>query len=312
MLGNSDTFFSTAFVRPSSASLLVASVSGNVVSVTPAPGWTTNQFVYASGSQSNTYYARFTSGAAEGRIYPITANASASVTLNLGTDNLSNVTANDTISIEPYWTLGTIFPNGNGVNVSPTVGNRNTEILTPDLTSSGINLSATKVYFFNAGIWKQVGQGSVNHNDDIIQPNSYLCIRHNVATNTTVFAAGVVVSANLAIPLRNQPGVQQDNAVGLLRPIAVSLNASGLISSGAFQPSPIPGSRTDELLVFDNTVASRNKSASAVYYYWQNAWREVGFGSADVGANLLMPGTGFIIRKGTNNATAVWTNSPNW
>ena len=211
-----------------------------------------------------------------------------------------------------YWTLGTVFPNGTGVNASPTAGNRNTEILTPDQTSSGINLSATKVYFFNAGIWKQVGQGPANHNDDTIQPNSYIVVRHNVATNTTVFAAGVVVSTKLAVTLRTQFDVRQDNAVGLIRPLAVSLDASGLISSGAFQTSPVPGSRTDELLTFDNTLASRNKSASAVYYYWNNAWREVGLGSADVGANLLQPGTGFLIRKATNSATAVWTNAPNW
>lgn len=312
LLGNSDNFFSTPFVRPSASSLLVASVSGNVVNVTPAPGWTSNQFVYAAGTQSNTFYARFTSGAAQGRIYPISANDTAAITLNIGTDDLSVVAADDSITIEPYWSLGTVFPSGTGVNTSPTIGNRNTEILTPDLTSSGINLSATKVYFFNAGIWKQVGQGSANQNDNVIQPNSYIIVRHNVATNTTVFAAGVVVSANLALPLRSQVGVHQDNSIGLLRPMAVSLNASGLISSGAFQSSPVPGSRTDELLTFDNSVTSRNKSASAIYYYWQNAWRQVGFGSADVGANLLTPGTGFIIRKGTNNAAAVWTNAPNW
>jgi len=127
-----------------------------------------------------------------------------------------------------------------------------------------------------------------------------------------VFAGGVVVSAKLIFPLRTQSDLRQDNAIGLIRPMAVSLDASGLISSGAFQSSPLPGSRTDELLTFDNTVASRNKSASAIYYYWSNAWREVGFGNADVGANLLLPGTGFIIRKATNNTTPVWTNSPNF
>lgn len=309
LVGNSDNYVSMPFVRPSAASLLVQSVNANVVTVTPSPGWTANQFVYASGTQSNTYYARFTSGAAEGRIYPIMANDTASVTLNLGDDDLSAVAPDDSISIEPYWTFGTVFPNGNGVNVSPTVGNRNTEVIVPDLTSAGINLSAAKIYFFNAGIWKQLNF-SGNHNDDVLQPNSFVIVRHNVATNTTLVAAGVVVSSELAIPLRVQTGTSQDNSIGLPRPLAVSLDASGLISSGAFQSSPLPGTRTDELLTFDNNAVMRNKSASAVYYYWSNAWREVGFGNADVGANLLAPGTGFIIRKATNGVTPVWTNSP--
>jgi uncharacterized protein (TIGR02597 family) len=312
LLGSSDNFVSMPFVRPSAASLLIDSISDNVVSVTPAEGWASNQFVYAAGTQSNTYYARFTSGAAEGRIYPITANDASSITLYIGSDDLSAVAASDSISIEPYWTLGTMFPNGAGVNVSPTVGNRNTEVLMPDVTSSGINLSATKIYFFNGGFWKQVGQGTANHNDDVVPVNSYVVVRHNVTTNTTLSAAGVVVSSKLAVPMRNQIGVAQDNSVALIRPVAVSLNASGLISSGAFQASPLPGSRTDELLVFDNNVASRNKSASAVYYFWNDAWRQVGLGNADVGANVLLPGTGFIIRKATNNVSATWTNAPTW
>lgn len=312
LLGNSDNYLSMPFVRPSAAALLVQSVDGNVVTVTPSPGWTANQFVYASGTQSNTYYARFTSGAVEGRIYPITANDATSVTLNLGSDDLSAVAADDSISIEPYWTLNTMFRNGTGVNISPTAGNRNTEILTPDLTSSGSNLSATKVYFFNSGIWKQVGQGTANHNDDIIPANSFVIARHNVSTNTVVTTAGVVVASKLSIPLRTQIGVMQDNSIALARPMAVSLDASGLIISGAFQSSPVPGSRTDELLAFDNNSVAHNKSASAIFYYWSSAWRQVGLGTNDVGTNVLAPGTGFIIRKATNNATAIWTNAPNW
>ena len=312
LLGSSDNFISLPFVRPSASLQLVSSVTGSNIVVAGLPGWTPNQFVYSSGTQSNTYYVRFTSGGAEGRIYPVSANDTNAISLDLGTDNLNAVAQNDQFSVEPYWTFATVFPNGTGVNVSPTVGNRYTEILTPDLTSSGINLSATKVYFFNASIWKQVGQGSVNHNDDSIQPDSYMVVRHNVSTNTTVFAGGVVISSKLGFPLRVQSDVRQDNAIGLIRPLAVSLDASGLIESGAFQSSPLPGSRTDELLTFDNTVASRNKSAAAIYYYWSNAWREVGFGNADVGANLLLPGTGFIIRKGTNSSTVIWTNAPNW
>jgi uncharacterized protein (TIGR02597 family) len=107
--------------------------------------------------------------------------------------------------------------------------------------------------------------------------------------------------------------VQQDNAVALTRPVTVSLDASGLISSGAFASSPLPGSRTDELQIFDNTVALKNKSSSAIYYYWSNAWRRVGAGTTDVGSDgVFVPGSGIVIRKATNNAAATWLNSPTW
>lgn len=313
LLGNSDNFVSIPFGRAPAIPALVSSVAGNVITASGSPGWMANQFVYVSGTQSNTYFVRFTSGAAAGKVYPIAANTANSLTVNLGSDSLAAVAANDAFSIEAYWTLGTVFPNGKGVNVSPTTGNRNTEVLIPDMTSTGINLSASKIYFFNSGIWKQVGQGNASFNDDILQPNIYFVVRHNVATNTTLTAVGRVISTPIAVTLATDSASLQDNYIGLQRPVPVSLNDSGLIESGAFNVSPLPGSRTDELLTFDNSQIARNKSSNASYYYWQGAWRQVGSGTNDFGSALIFqPGTGVIIRKGTNNATPVWTNNATW
>ena len=92
LLGNSDNFSSMPFVRPSAASLLVSSISGNVCE-TSRPlrlGPQISSSTALRGRNPTRIYARFTSGAAEGRIYPITANSSASVTLNLGNDDLSS------------------------------------------------------------------------------------------------------------------------------------------------------------------------------------------------------------------------------
>jgi uncharacterized protein (TIGR02597 family) len=313
LLGSSDSFVSIPFGRAPALTFLVGSVSGNLITVSSSPGWAANQFVYASGTQSNTYFVRFTSGAAAGRSYTVTANGANTLTVNLGNDSLASVAQNDMFSLEPYWTLNTVFPNGAGVNASPTVGNRNTEILTPDFTGAGINLSAAKIYFFNAGIWKQVGQGNTNHNDDILQPNACFIVRHNVSTNTVLTTAGRVITSLLASTLQTKTNMQQDNCIALQRPVPISLNDSGLISSGAFAASPLPGSRTDEMLTFDNSVAARNKSSSQAYYFWNGAWRQVGNGSTDVGTNLIFqPGTGVIIRKGTNSVSPVWTNAPTW
>jgi uncharacterized protein (TIGR02597 family) len=316
LLGNSDTFISMPFVRPAASAPTVVSSADNVVTVTLPSGqsWTSNQFVYVQGSQSNNYYARFASGALNGSIFPIISNDTNSLTLNLNGDSLAGLVANDLIYVEPYWTLGSIFPSGTGVNISPTAGNRNTEILIPDLTSAGINLSAAKIYFFHSGFWQQVGQGAADHGDDIIQPDTYFVVRHNVSTNTTLYAAGAAIASDLSIPM-NIPidsSSKQDNYIGLMRPVTLSLDAAQLISSGAFRPSPLPGSRTDELLTFDNTAVAKNKSSSAIYYYWNNAWRKVGAGSTVVGSdNVFTPGAGIILRKGTNTP-AIWTNTPSY
>ena len=78
-----------------------------------------------------------------------------------------------------------------GIFTSPTPGNRFTEILQPS-TNSGINLSAAAIYYFNAGIWKQVGFGSANKNDVVLPLNSQFVVRNNVATNSTMICAGSV------------------------------------------------------------------------------------------------------------------------
>jgi uncharacterized protein (TIGR02597 family) len=313
LLGNSDTLLSVPYTRPGVLLESVGSVSANVITVSGTPAWTPNQFVYSSPTQTNTYFARFVTGALNGKLYPVTANGINTLTLNLGADSLTNAAAGDAIAIEAYWTPATLFPNGAGIFASPTPGNRYTELLIPDTASQGINLSATKVLYFNGGSWKQVGQGTTNHNDDIFAPNSFFIVRHNVATNSTLTTLGSVVSANLAIALQSTTTTQQDNAVALARPVAVSLDDSGLVSSGAFAASPLPGSRTDELQMFDNTVAQKNKSSSAIYYYWSGAWRKVGAGNTDVGSDqVFRPGTGVVIRKATNNAAATWINSPTW
>jgi uncharacterized protein (TIGR02597 family) len=309
-LGNSDSFISMPFTRGIAAVAFVNSASSNVLTIQPQ-NWADNQFVYSAGVQTNTYYVRFETGAAAGLRYLITANTGSTLTLNLGTDSLSAVAQNDRVSIIPCWTMGSMFPNGSGVNVSPTVGNRYTEVLTPDLTSSGINLSAAKIYFFNAGLWKQLGQGAGDHGTDFIPPSTYVIVRHNVPTNTTIMTMGAVSMSPLATSLMTSSVTPRDNAVALPRPVITSLDNSGLVASGGFAASPFPGSHTDELLTFDNTVAQRNKSSSAIYYYWSGGWRRVGAGATIVGADqVFQPGVGVIIRKGTNSVPSLWLNSP--
>jgi uncharacterized protein (TIGR02597 family) len=310
LLGNSDSYISHAFVRPTVAATLVSSITSNIITGSDAPNWAVNQFIYTSGSQSNTYYIRFTSGAAEGRIYPITANSANTITLNASP---TGAQPGDAFSIEPYWTLGTAFPGGAGIFTSPTPGNRYTEILLPP-TNSGVNLSASAVCYFNAGIWKEVGLGNTSENDLVLPLNSQFIVRHNVATNSAMLCSGVVAASKLVVPLQINATTSQDNYVSLTRPLPISLTDSGLIFSGAFSASPLPGNRTDELLYFDNTVAARNKSATAIYYYWNSAWRQVGVGTTDVGSTPVFgAGSSAIIRKATNNLSSVlWTNAPNW
>jgi len=319
--GNSDTIVSIPFSRPATNSSRVESIAGSVVTVSGTPGWLVNQFVYVSGTQSNTYYVRFLSSAKEGSYYPVVANGDNSLTLSLGGDDISSVTNGTRLSVIPYWTLGTAFPGGKGVIATALSFSRKTEVMIPNVNGVGINLSPGSPYYFLTnvnfpnGIWQQAGASPTNKNDDVLLPDNYFIVRNNTASSTVFTARGSVPISRLTVPLAAENFTKQDNFVALTRPATNTLNESGLIQSGAFLGSPTTFSRTDELLVFNNEVAAKNKAPSARYFYLSpsNTWCQVGSGTTDMGNQpVFTPGTGFIIRKQTNAVSSLWSNLPNY
>jgi len=320
-LGNSDTIVSIPFTRPETNSSLVQSIAGSEVTVAGMPGWLVDQFVYVSGTQSNTYYLRFLTGAKEGSYYPIVANGTNSLTLSLGGDDISSVTNGTRLSVIPYWTLGTAFPGGKGVMATALSFSRKTEVMIPNVNGVGINLSPGSPYYFLTnvnfpnGIWQQAGASPTNKNDDVLLPDNYFIVRNNTASSTVFTAQGSVPTSRLTVPLAAENFTKQDNFVALTRPATNTLNESGLIQSGAFLGSPTTFSRTDELLVFNNEVAAKNKAPTARYFYLSpsNTWCQVGSGTTDMGNQpVFTPGTGFIIRKQTNAVSSLWSNLPNY
>ncbi len=328
LLGNSDTIVSIPFTRPEAAfalveSIAVAQVTNAMVAVQGAPGWSVDQFAYAPGTQSNTYYLRFLSSAKEGSYYPIVSNGANNLTFSLGGDDVSSVTNGTRLAVVPYWTLATAFPGGRGVIPSPTLGTHSTEVLIPDFNGVGINLSAPTTYFFltNAtfpnGIWRKVGVGTT-HNDDVLLPDVYFIVRHKtngivpLPINTVFTAQGSVPVSKLMVTLATEVSTKQDNFVALTRPVTNTLNESGLVQSGAFLASPSLGTHTDELLVFDNAQVAQNKAVSATYFYLNSTWRRVGFAGDFGNEPVFTPGTGVIIRKQTNSVSSLWVNTPNF
>jgi len=322
-LGNSDNIVSIPFTRPEAAFALVGSIAGSNVTVQGSPGWSVNQFVYVSGTQSNTFYMRLLSGAKEGSYYPIVTNGANTLTLSLGGDDLSSVTNGTRLSVIPYWTLGTAFPSGKGVIPSASSLLRKTEVLIPDINGVGINLSPVATYYFltNAtfpnGIWQKVGAGTTNKNDDVLLPDNYFIVRHNTASNTVFTAQGSVPVSKLTVSLSTETSTKQDNFVALTRPVTNTLDESALFQSGAFLASLSTLNRVDELLVFDNSQVAKNKAAAATYFYLStsNTWCRVGSGTTNMGNQpVFVPGTGVIIRKKAtaDGASTNWINSPTY
>ena len=316
-LANSDTFISVPFTRPAEFVGAVQSVSGSTFTVQGSP-WTANQFVYASGTQPKTYFLLIGSNAKEGSYYTVTSNGTNTVTVDAAGDDLSAVQAGTQILVVPYATLASVFP-ASDANVSfvPSASqfNRQTQILIPNYTGTGINLTTSATYYFLNGAWRKFGRPvGESYNDDPFVNNGYFIVR-NAGTATTLSNVGSVLMKKTTVPLVTRTNSQQDNFVSVIRPLDVKLNDLGLISSGAFAASPSSFNRVDQLFVFNNSAVGINKSASATYYYFNGAWRKFGQAATiDAGNDVIPAGSGFIIRKGAtaNGATALWHNAPTY
>jgi len=319
--GGSDTHISLPFHRPVALETQVSSLSGNVITVSAAANITGNQFVYSSPSQTNTYYLQFTTGNRAGMYYTVTANDASTITINpngdAGLDG--NVITGDTFRVIPFWTLNTLFPNGQSL-YSTTTLTPQSSILLPPGSTPGINLSAAGIYYYYTGSggpgWLKLGDTAAFHPDVIFPPDSLFVVRHPLSSADTqlVLVGNVPMSAQAVILNNLQSNTPQDNAIALPVPISVTLAGSGLSTVLTSTTTLTP---KDELLVFDPSVVAQNKSATAIYYYYTGSggpgWLKLGdtvnFHDSDV---IFQPGFGYVLRRAAQPSPGsnVWTFVP--
>ncbi len=91
----------------------------------------------------------------------------------------------------------------------------------------------------------------------------------------------------------------------------MTLASLKLGGTSAFVTSTSPGVHKDELLVYNNSAAGMNKSASATYYFYNNAWRKSGASaSLSFDSEPVPAGAALIIRKAAGTAgSAQWNQS---
>ena len=300
--------------------IVINSLAYNVASVTSDTALVLSR-AYTGVSYSD-QAATYDHSPKEGSYYTVTDNGTNTLTVSLNGDSLATVAAGATVSLIPYWTLGTAFPAANAgtsyiVSTGTALRNYQTQILLPDLSSAGINLPSPVSYFNYNGAWRLGGSdGTAVYDDTILPPTNYFTMR-NAVTATTFTPIGGVCMNRLTTVLDTQTSAAQDNAVSVPRPVATALNDLGLITSGAFIASTGTALRsiTDSLLVYDNTIAGINKSSSTAYFYYNGAWRLVGSdGTADYGTTTVPYGVGFTIRKApvTNGLTSFWQSTRNY
>jgi uncharacterized protein (TIGR02597 family) len=289
-----------------------------------SPAWANNQFVYSVGTQSKHYYVLVGSTPGSnpkaGHCYPIVSNTANTLTVDTTQDSLSGIPVGAPITVIPHWTLATLFPVGDQ-NASFTATTSSTlyktQILIPSYTGTTWTYSPT--YFFSNNVdgttgnigWRIVGNNTTDHGDDVLLPGKYFVVRNaNGAPTLSLVTVGAVLTEKFTLSLATSASGQQDDAVSILRPFGIALDASGLgPGNGSFVAN-------DQLLLFDNSQVAFNKLPSATYYYDTTVgntggWRLTGDITSDHGADVIPLGAGFIIRKAaaTGGQPVLWTNA---
>jgi uncharacterized protein (TIGR02597 family) len=317
----SDTFVSVPLMRlPIRASKTLASaptLAKGQATLTPAESteWAANEF-------QNTHYVRFITGALAGRWYEIVGNTASGLTIDLNGEAGASFAPSDAFMVVKFWTLDTLFPPGSQKTFHTSTGNlgyqQKSKLLIPNVEAAGINLPAKDIYFLTSEGWKQSIEGYPYAGSRILPPGLPLIIRHPAGVTTTNFEpVGRVLYSPDSVVLNQDKDKPQDNTVAVFRPVDVRLVDSDLdetvFSSSSSHES---GARKDELLVFDNSLMGFNKSPSALFYKYSQAWfRDEG--KADSNSPVVaitLPASGALIIRKTQEKTSssFWKNQPTY
>ena len=266
---------------------VIQSISGNVVTVSASANWVADQFKQVTPTQNDTFAALIATGDAEnngkeGMIGKITANGTNTLTVQLDQDDTfagvktetSNPGAGDQIDVMAYWTpaslLGTSLPNGVQLLLFPT-------------NQAGINIRSQTTLTMTAGAWTN---GAENANNLQLFFGQGFVLRNATASPQVVSMVGSVPMATHRYVLRknSSTGTAQDIRIGYTSPVPEII--------GNLKVGFTPG---DQLLVFDNAAAGKNKSSVKTLVYSGSFWYD---GAVNVTTSFkLQPGQGYIFRR---------------
>ena len=259
--------------------------------------------------------ASFSHSPREGRTYAVTGNDTTAITVEAGADDLAALTPGTSISLIPYWTLGRVFPAKDAGQsfIARTLASKGTTIeLTPSASPSTGGQSPA-VYYFWEGAWRQAGRDAVEvHNDDVLPSDACFTVENPAGKATVLHTSGTVHMQRLCIPLATEPDAVVDNAVGLLRPVPVTLDTLGLAANHAFVKTDALG-QGDRLLLQGR--GENGKPVVESFYLDRQGWHlDGGDAAVDMGSTtIVQPGTGLVIGKAPQPVGIdLWSNPPGY
>lgn len=280
---NTDVALSVPLLRASEFAGTVSSVTGSTLVVEGAQNWTATQF---TADPSKPYVLYVTSGTQEGLSALVTASSGSSLTLTVVEGDLAGVAVDSEIKIVPAWTAKTF--------IAPSAVAPGTQLLAFAGTVPGINLAPSQILTSTGTAWVYTFGGSGSADNFIVYPTESFVLRAGAtAVNSLVVTGEVPTFKHRQTLSKLTPsGQAQDIRFSYTNPASQGLLASGLgITAG------------DQLLIFNNAVAGKNKAPSQIITYTGTSW--VGtFGiSGSQNDYQLTGGQGYVYRT-ASGATA--------
>ena len=304
--GNTDQRMGVPMQRAST--LVSPSTTVNSTTVT-APGIT---------PITGAHFLLVTSGTANGKWEQISTSSTGSLNL---VASIPGFASGDSFEIKPFWTLGTLLPNGGGVPASPDVYDPRALVFLYDPAAVGVNFPAYKAYLYHAGSddfpagWYDNDNIDQPQNDIVLSPENGFAIRNYTGSEISVPIVGTVPNQKMVIDIVRTASGLQDNIVYNRLPMDVTLLSSGLVSSGAVEASADVYDPGDLVYTFPLGATGYNLAATAAYFYFAGdtdfpaGW----YDSSDLDAGLkngvvISAGAQIVIRKTRGTAGAVAWN----
>lgn len=319
-LSNSDTAIPVPFARPAHCAGTVASVSVDRIYLQTASALTpSGLFFDGAGGSDVPYYILIKGGDRIGFWYDILDNGEDYVVVDWAGDSVGTHLDDQPFTIRPHWTLGSLLKNGNGYVPTTDIFDLKSLVYFPDTQLTGINRPFSSSFFYAdvdgtpEGWYSTSFEGPLNNT--ILYPDSYIVIRNPADVTTQLQHGGEVRQTPISIPLA-VPATTSGHDFYLGTPFACSvlIGQSGLISSGAFEPTTDIFDLQDLLYVYDNSLQLINKPYPEALFYYEDpdgtisGWYTASFVGPLDETFSIHPWNSLMIRKpALTHEWVVWT-----
>ena len=317
--GASDNRIALPYQRPPTDAGQVSAVGPGTVKLLDK-NWAADQFVYAAGQQTRTYYAQFADGSLAGSFYKVIGNNADTLVVdtegdNLASHSLGQIAYGDTVKIIPYWTVADVF----GATAAELILEPRTspvfakdDILLYNDSQIGLNKPPTRTLYFRLGAgWRSVADPNTSSADTVLPPGGVFIVRRRHAADVALVNSGLYYKQRRVLFVHGGNGTTgNDQQIALTFPEPVTLNESNL-ASNVVRPSTSPVLRNDEVFFWRNAAPGYNLPANTTVYFRQGSgWERVGDTTPIGDTFTIEPGEGIIIRKKAANAGIDWLQLP--